>query len=224
MKLFVAAAALALTLGTSATLAADPPELVVDEPAFDWTGFYAGIYGLYGVGEVTDTYDGVTPFTFSIMGPGAGAQIGANVQMDNFVVGIRGNVAIAAITGTSLCDAGTTPACGGTGTDPTFTVDVLASTSLVLGYAVDTWLLYGTVGVGAAQGTLSDTLQGGTDTNWHRGLVAGIGIETSVTDNISLFGEVDVASYEAIGYDVVATQDIIAFGLVTAKAGINVHF
>jgi outer membrane immunogenic protein len=225
MRLLVIAG-LALALSAAGALAADPPELIIeDSGAHDWAGLYVGAYGLGGFGVVTDDYDLVTPFTFEIMGLGAGAQVGANAQMGNLVVGLRGEAAgIVVITGTGLCDGGTVPACGGSGTDPTVTVDSLASVNAVLGLAMDSWLLYGTAGIGVAHAVASDTFQGGTDNHWHRGVVVSAGVEAMVADNLSVFGEVGFGWYEGIDYALVSTPDNIGFNIATAKAGVNIHF
>jgi len=59
---------------------ADSPMPVYNQPNYDWTGFYAGIYG---VGEWT-----ATPTSQY----GVGLMLGYNQQLDYFVLGAEGDV------------------------------------------------------------------------------------------------------------------------------------
>ncbi|GLQ09504.1 hypothetical protein GCM10007913_14360 [Devosia yakushimensis] len=86
MKLFYTLAIAALTASASAgaTHAADmitvptstPVEMPVAESAgFDWSGFYAGVYGVVQNGEASDTQYGL------------GVQAGVNAQFDYYLLG-----------------------------------------------------------------------------------------------------------------------------------------
>jgi outer membrane immunogenic protein len=96
MSLFskIAAAALITIVPVAGAQAADaimpiaeaPVEMpVYEEPGFDWSGFYAGIYG---VGQMSPDWD--TQF-------GAGVNAGFNAQIDAFVLG--GEVAVHGLLG-----------------------------------------------------------------------------------------------------------------------------
>jgi opacity protein-like surface antigen len=209
------------TAPLAADLISDAPAPVVDTAPSNWTGFYAGLYGLGGAGVVTDTYDLVTPFTFGIAGPGVGVEAGANMQTGNLVLGIRGDIAGARITGTGTCSPLT---CLGSGTNPTVTVDAVASLTAQFGYALDTWLLYGNAGISIAHATASDPVQGGSDNQWHSGLVGGVGVEKQLGTNLSFFGEADFAAYQGVNYALVFTPDRIAFNLTTVRLGVKYHF
>jgi outer membrane immunogenic protein len=223
LRVSVASASMLLGLA-SAALAADlsvdvPP--VMETAATDWTGFYMGVYGLGGTGVVTDTYDLVIPFDFNISGAGLGIEAGANMQTGNFVLGVHGDITGARITGTGMCSFLT---CFGSGTNPTLTVDSMASLSALVGVASDSWLIYGTGGVGIAHATVNDPLQAGSDDQWHYGVIVGAGVEKQVSANVTLFGEADFAAYQGVDYALVATPDRIAFNLTTVRAGVRYHF
>ncbi|MFK4809225.1 outer membrane protein [Devosia sp. ZW T5_3] len=96
MKLFkaFAIAALTATLSTGAAAAADmitvptstPVEMPVAEPAgFDWSGFYAGVYGVAQNGEDSGTQYGL------------GVQAGVNAQFDYYLLGAE--VAVQGLAG-----------------------------------------------------------------------------------------------------------------------------
>lgn len=91
-KLALSALAMTLTMGTA--FAADlitvptstPAELpVYEEPGFDWSGFYAGVYGAGQNGPVSG------------MQYGLGVQAGVNAQFDFYLLGAE--VAVHGLTG-----------------------------------------------------------------------------------------------------------------------------
>jgi outer membrane immunogenic protein len=90
----IAGAGLALALTGGAAFAADPIAVSIandvevplyDDAAFDWNGFYSGVYG---VGQLSPA--GGTQF-------GLGLNLGVNAQFDYFLVG--GEVALHGLTG-----------------------------------------------------------------------------------------------------------------------------
>ena len=106
-KLLIAATALsgflALTSGANAA------DLIVDDPAYDWSGFYVGATAGYGWGESrhTDT-GGTTTGDFDIEGFIGGATLGGNWQSGAFVFGVEGDVSFSDIDGstTAVCAGG----------------------------------------------------------------------------------------------------------------------
>jgi outer membrane immunogenic protein len=90
----IAGAVLALVLMTGAAVGADPIAVSIadevevplyDDTAFDWNGFYTGVYGVGQLGPA-----GGTQF-------GLGLALGVNAQFDYFLVG--GEVALHGLTG-----------------------------------------------------------------------------------------------------------------------------
>ncbi len=93
----IAGAGIALSLMSGAAVAADAIAVPVatqaevplyDDVAFDWTGFYAGVYGVAQVSPA-----GGTQF-------GLGLNLGVNAQFDYFLVG--GEVALHGLTGGTM--------------------------------------------------------------------------------------------------------------------------
>lgn len=97
----MALAALATSLSIGAAMAADlitvptstPAVMpIYDEPGFDWSGFYAGVYG-----GTQNSAVGGTQY-------GLGAQAGVNAQFDFYLLGAE--VAVHGVTGGSVGDTG----------------------------------------------------------------------------------------------------------------------
>src|SRR5687768_5070400 len=101
MKAMLTTAALMLITGSAfaadAPVYEQPPEAVVIEPGFTWTGLYIGANVGYSWGDFDHTFD-LAPIDFIIVVPGVtdtfeadadgitgGAQIGYNWQVNNFV-------------------------------------------------------------------------------------------------------------------------------------------
>jgi outer membrane immunogenic protein len=188
-----------------------PAPVVIDVPASTgWSGLYVGVHGGYGFGDSGElslspfAFPGlVTAFTPAGAAPGSsfaggggfddgfvgGAHIGYDWQVNNLVLG-----AILDVTYTDIGDRQSafsrTPA--------TYTIsrdlDWLATLRGRLGYAVnDRLLIYGTGGLaygdvdfGYSQpgSAAAFTTSGGQDSDF--GYVVGGGVETKLTDNISL--------------------------------------
>lgn len=96
MKLFnrLVLSTLATTITCGSATSADlitvptstPVEMpVYEEPGFDWSGFYAGVYGVGQNGSVSDTQFGI------------GVQAGVNAQFDFYLLGAE--VAVHGLTG-----------------------------------------------------------------------------------------------------------------------------
>ncbi len=199
------AAGVALLALTPAAFAADMPvaqppvEAFVPEAAsFDWTGFYAGVYGGYAFGESTVS---ALP-TEDTDGGLFGGTIGFNMQSGNWVYGIEADGGWAGIEDDlSPVDV---------------SVDWTATVRGRIGYAFDSFLLYATGGAAVA-GIESASIPG-DDTRL--GFAVGAGAEAALTDSISAkieymymdFGDDDISGIP------------VDFDTHTVKAGLNFHF
>lgn len=213
----------------SATYAAD---LVVYNPVVDnyaisdtWSGAYVGAHVGWGWGnvDVTDASGDLSGIdSYSLTGWLAGVQAGANVQMDSIVLGLEGDIAWANITGDSD-DADEDIL----GTD----INWLGTIRGRVGFAADSFLLYGTAGVAFAgvDSWMIDTWgvdETFTDSSTRIGWVAGIGAEAMVADNVSLkaewlYHDFGSADFSFDNGDETATQSLT---VSTFKIGANFHF
>jgi outer membrane immunogenic protein len=162
-------------------------------PAYDWSGFYVGVYGGGGYGNhnINDA-NGNNPLladysaNYSSQGGIAGGEAGYNLQNGNIVVGveadgfwsgIKGNDAAAQATGTFF---------------PITSVDADSlrwggSLRVRAGYAVDRLLLFftGGWGFGDILHTNTDPVFGVDQFTVHaNGLTAGGGIAYAITNNL----------------------------------------
>jgi outer membrane immunogenic protein len=209
----------ALVLGLSAistSYAADLPVRsapplapVIAAPIFTWTGFYVGVNGGYGWGDVelqSGTIPGIAgPQNVDVEADGfiGGAQAGYNVQLGSFVVGAEADIQYSgveesrnltiAVPGSDITVAGQVEG----------ELEWFGTVRARLGYAIGTVLPYVTGGVlygdvkGTASGTATGTIGGvpvtrtesfsasETFATW----VVGAGVEVAFTPNVSFKGE-----------------------------------
>jgi outer membrane immunogenic protein len=204
----------------------------VASPAYDWTGFYAGVFGGYGFGNHNvNNANGAAGFAnftanYSSQGGIAGGEAGYNWQSGSIMLGVEadgfwsdikgsdttqvlaGSFAVTGIDATSLRDGATVRARGGV--------------------AVDRLLLFFTGGwaYGNFQHTNTDVTFGlGVDqfTTHRSGLAAGGGIAYAMTDN--LIGKIEYRYYDygrfvraaplngAAPYTVDNTYSVVTLGL-----------
>ena len=227
----IAAIALVSAISPHSATAADMPPPVrpaaVAPPL--WTGFYIGIHGGYGWGNthLTDPSFSTTfePVSFSSNGALAGAQLGANWQFGNVVVGGELDAAWANMNGTAPQD----PAFPGF-VEFSTQFRALATGTARLGYAFGNFLPYAKAGVAWAnidmRGIVPPPGVNPTDVNFQRtGLTAGAGVEWMLLHNLSAkleynflyFGETSIA----IGS---RGPDNVYHSLNLLKAGLNWHF
>jgi outer membrane immunogenic protein len=210
----IAFIALALTSGIA---------LGADAKPYDWTGFYIGAQGGYGIGHNGWTYaSNNNNADHNIHGGLVGLYMGVNRQFSsNIVLGVETEASATRIKGHSACpnDAWT---CS---TD----VDWLGSTRVRAGYAIDRFLPY--VAAGAAYGDVqirtktNSTGQKYGGANGFDGWTAGTGLEYAITKNIIVRGEYDYYKFRK-------TDAIVDFGLLvenrihisTFKLGIGYKF
>lgn len=151
-------------------------------PVYDWTGFYAGLQGGYGFGEIrwSETSGPVETDKFDFEGFVGGATVGGNMQVNNIVFGVEGDVSFSDIDGTGDTSGGFN--CN-TGCETE--VSWFGTARGRLGYALDATLPYVTGGFafGDAKGEVSSLGTIGKDTL--TGWTAGAGIEHAFTPYLS---------------------------------------
>jgi outer membrane immunogenic protein len=222
MKLRVLATAVLLATATTGAYAAD---LVVDvdpiveaDPVFDWNGFYIGVHGGFGAGA--SAWDAVAPsvdISVPVSGWLAGLTAGANYQVDNFVLGVEGDVSWSNIGGSIVCP------------NPAFTCDTnvgwLASLRGRAGYAVDQALLYVTAGLAAGSVLTGTTPDAGFDsTTTHVGFVVGAGVEVAVAENVSVKAEYNFTRLSGTNTVIDPNPVAITTDIHSVKIGANWHF
>jgi len=238
--LLLSAAAIVMTgAAHAADLVVYEPEPMMEMPsAHDWSGAYIGISGGYGAGTVDWTgeyFDGGVGGgefgdDFDVSGWLLGAQAGANVQFDTFVLGIEGDISWTNISGEGE----------GIGPGPDFTVpsasiDWLGTLRGRAGVAFDQVLVYATAGFAYGVGEVGLTnLDGAGDDRTADltagGWVAGIGAEVALDDNLSIKGEYTYTSLtmDEMQFDNVAPDDYLAvngdIGIHAFKVGLNYSF
>jgi outer membrane immunogenic protein len=227
-----------VAIGLSAASAADlpvhkgPPVAVA--PAYNWTGFYAGVHfgGAWGRSTWVPTPGLLQDPSnrHDISGALGGIQLGYNLQMGTWLFGVEGDVSGADIVGTGIFD----PTIG---RDPIETrVRWIATGTGRIGYAAGPWLPYFRGGV--AFKSVRYNLQipavavNATTNDTQVGYVVGVGVEYGFAPDWSVR-----FSYDYMDFD----NDRIAFaspGLPTlpnfpfnieqhmhvAKAAVNYRF
>jgi outer membrane immunogenic protein len=224
MKKFLLAGVALVSLGSAASaadLAARPytkaPALAA--PAYNWSGFYAGVMGGYA-------------WQSDIKGGFGGGTIGYNWQApgSQFVFGIEVDAAGADVKGTQT-QAFTVlgiPVVG-TATDK---VDAFGSVTGRLGVALDASLLYfkGGYAWGDNKATASATAFGipvfsGSDSHFHSGYTVGAGWEYMFAPSWSAKAEYMYTNLSSETYTIAGTS--FASGKIdfsTIKVGLNYHF
>lgn len=201
-KFLVPAAALVAAAPVLAADLAPPPVYPPAVPLFTWTGLYLG--GQIGYGWGTDRLT-VSPFGFGTdftpNGVVGGAHVGYNLQLNQFVVGLEGDV-----EGTGISRSFSP---GGALYDTS--IPVQGSIRGRLGVAFDRALLYATGGAEFASFDNSVTAFRGVDqtSTARTGWTVGGGIEYAVTSNWSVRAEYRFADF---GRFSVATPITFGFG------------
>ena len=209
-----AAAAIALLASVAPAAAQAPPGAV------NWGGPYVGLslggeWGqLPGSVSVAPTPAGAAPGSAAVPGSTrhltgstdgtvtGGGQVGYNYQIDNFVLGVEGD-----IRGGGLSTATSVPAGGLTnfpaGSSFNASSDFNASVRGRLGYAWNQYLFYGTGGIAVADVNLKSNIAPGagvpgssaSTSTTLLGPTFGGGVEYAVTPNISVAGEYRYTDY-----------------------------
>ena len=193
---------------------APPPVYIPPAPIFTWTGFYVGAQIGYAWGtsntNVTDGFGDFVSFSTQNSGVIGGGHVGYNLQYNQFVIGLEGDV-----DGTSLNKTiSGTPFIEGLGAVPvtvTAKADILGSIRGRVGYAWDRVLIYATGGVPFAglEGTLYGPFGGQVSASTTRiGWTVGGGLEYAITNNWSIRAEYRYAQF---GHSSFAVDNAFAF-------------
>jgi outer membrane immunogenic protein len=197
----------ALLVGTSLGHAADavysdaPIAAPVDLPSvYTWSGPYAGGFVGYNFAD----FDQTGGASFDGEGIVGGVYAGYNLQTEQFVYGIEGDVGAADLSAGGFNVATGTPI----GADST----AFGSLRARVGIAYDPILLFATGGLAVANNELS--LNGVEDSNTHFGYTVGAGVEAALTDNLTSRVEYRYSDFESQDY---------SLGNVTVSSGYDEH-
>jgi outer membrane immunogenic protein len=228
----VLAAGVALSVGSAA--AADLPPPAVPAPAapvsyapaaiYNWTGFYVGAHagGDFGNSSWSDQFTGASN-GFGSSGFLAGAQVGANYQINMLVLGVEGD-----FSWTSLNGSGSDSISDSISTGVNWTSTVTGR----IGAAFDRFLVYGKGGVAFAQdnSSFTDTFANGASTTfWRTGWTAGAGLEYGITRNWSAKIEYDYLGFgsQTLNFTTPTTPlytSSATLNIQEIKAGVNFRF
>ena len=195
-------------------------------PIFTWTGIYVGAQVGYAWGtsniNVTDGFGDFVSFHSSNSGVIGGGHVGYNLQFNQFVVGLEGDV-----DGTSLSksisgspfieDLGSVPVTA------TAQVDIMGSIRGRVGYAWDRVLIYATGGVEFAgiKGTIYGPFGGQVSSSTTRvGWTLGGGLEYAITDNWSVRAEYRYAQFGHSSFaadNAFTTPGLAALGVIASR-------
>src|SRR5208337_2174620 len=238
IRKFLLASVGALALTGSAALAADlpsrapPPVYLPPAPIFTWTGIYVGGQIGYAWTSGNNQFTGFDPFfdsgtflTTSIGGTPSGviggANVGYNLQVNQWVIGLEGSV-----DGTSLSNTSAAFFPDGTTITAHSTADIQGSIRGKLGIVWDRALIYATGGVafGCFNTNVSIANTGflnggfpffanGSVSSTRVGWTVGGGLQYAVTNNWSVFAEYRYTNWGSINEN--------NFGLLTGGEFFN---
>jgi outer membrane immunogenic protein len=231
----LAAAGLIMSAAAAPSFAADLPRAA--STITNWTGVHIGINGGYGWGDVLTSKGSITgggvtallPDTSAKMSGGfAGAQVGYDLQMGNFVVGVETD-----FQGSAINHTDTASALGATVTEK-YTLDAFGTTRARAGVAFDQVLVYGTAGVMYAAASAKLTVQPpagqelvAINSSWHLGYTVGAGAEWAFARDWTarveyLYADLGSASYAldtqsipniTAGLDAKMQLNLVRFGI-----------
>ena len=222
MKLLLTATAALLT--TVSAFAADLPSkksanVAPVAAASSWTGFYAGLNAAYQFSQQSHNtrFDGTAATNYNgLNGFLAGGQIGADYQIDNFVVGVAGDY------DKSMASKTWNPAANTTFKQ---TEDYVATIRGRAGYAFSSQLLaYATGGWAFNKGKSTWTQPGGSLSAGAsmNGYVIGAGVEHKYTNNVSSFIEYRYYDFAKVSVPVFSVRAGSTSSGV--RAGVNYRF
>ena len=150
-------------------------------PAPIWAGFYAG--GHAGYGWATVTADNSNLGNAKTSGGLTGVHVGYNWQTGNLVAGLEGDLTANWMDGHRAF---------GSGYDLAAKSDWTSSMRVRLGYSFSNVLIYATGGLAFARlgATINDGVTSIAENRWHSGYVIGGGIETKLSQMMSVRAEV----------------------------------
>lgn len=183
-QIYLAAASLA---AAAVTLAVTPAQAQVTNP---WNGLYVGVNGGYAWQDVGGTYDNITTATnlgSDLNGAVVGGQIGYNWQTAQLLLGVEFDAMTLADGGENINVASTPAAVVGTD------MNYLASVRARLGWAINNWLLFGSIGWGFSEFEFTENVPSTGFSSKLRlddnGLAYGGGVEVMMSYGVSLRAE-----------------------------------
>lgn len=248
MTKFALSVAMALASSSAAFAGGVTESVVVIAPVVapvvvtthDWTGFYAGV-NIASNSGTTDWngqyFDGgsvdgpAATGAFDLDGTNAGVQAGYNMQFDNMIFGIEGDMSWGDVSGTGA-------AIDPTSVDPTVpsvNLDQMGSLRARLGFATGNVLLYATAGWASASGSMGLTNLDGAGDNRMEDITAdgwtgGVGAEIALNDRLSVKGEYldSRLTMNEVQFNDVPPSDYLAVNgdieIKTFKIGLNYAF
>ena len=182
------------------------PDVVAAPSTPTWSGFYLGALFGYDWGE--SDISGPADESVEIDGIEGGAFVGANYQLDRFVVGAEADLV----------------ASGADGAEGEFRVDQGLNGSLRgrVGLALDQFLLYGTGGIAATSLDVSNG--GGSDEETLLGWTAGVGGEALITESITARVEYRYTDYQDKEFTLEGGAFDSDLTTHTVRAGVGVKF
>ena len=202
------------------------------DTGYSWTGFYTGAHAGWGWSKQgwTDVFPNATRDRgdFDADDWLAGAQIGYNYQINQFVLGIEADGNFTAIKGSRL-NALHNPAAPAPNT-PLFVnlaVEGLVTAAGRLGWAWNNVLLYGKGGVAFVRNHLQYTnAAAGNAHEWKRGWMAGGGAEYGITPSISAKLEYNYMDFGTQRYHLIDSDDLVDLkqNVHVVKVGLNWRF
>ena len=103
-------------------------------------------------------------------------------------------------------------------------IDRTAALRARVGIANRNMLYFASFGVGRADVTVYDPFQGGGDSQRHRGMLAGLGVDWKVSDALSVGAEYVYGRYEKIPYALIITPDVIGFDTQELRLDLKLSF
>lgn len=213
-----------------------PPAIAADMPVksgsapiagYNWTGVYFGVHGGYAWGS-TRQEDPIFNPTFSptdvkLDGLLAGAQLGANWQYGNLVVGAELDGSWASVRN-SVSDIGIIGLIG-----QKFDIHALATATGRVGYAMGPWLAYAKAGGAWADMKLTTSSISAVPVSYSEswfGVTAGAGMEVAFLRNVSAKVEYNFVYFgeKSFVFSNPNTTTSIDHMLHLVKAGVNVRF
>lgn len=224
-QLYLAATSLA---AAAVALTVTPAQAQVTNP---WNGLYVGVNGGYAWQDVGGTFDGGTTVTslsgIDLSGAVVGGQIGYNWQSGQFLLGVEFDAMTLAGGGENI-NVASAPNAAVLGADMSY----LASVRARLGWAINNWLLFGSVGWGFSQFEFTEnvptTAFAGKVRVDDSGLAYGGGVEWMMSYGVSLRAEylrydIGASSALPIGFPSVDPGDRVAFDNIdVARAALSI--
>ena len=222
-QIYLAAASLA----AAAVASMAPAQAQVTNP---WNGLYVGVNGGYAWQDVGGTFDSAITRTslngLDLNGAVVGGQVGYNWQSAQLLLGVEFDAMTLANGGDNV-NVPTTPNASVVGAD----MDYLASVRGRLGWAINNWLLFGSVGWGFSQFEFTHNVPATGFSHKVRlddsGLAYGGGVEWMMAYGVSLRAEYlryDIGASSPIPVSPVADPgDRVAFDNIdVARAALNI--